>query len=123
MKKSTFFQIILILLLLTAVPTGLFYYYDNLKTTQLNNLRSELMRTENQKEIEIIKEQISKKLDEMYADINNLSLSSIAKKYASFLNDRIIKNYSYSKKESLDAIKTQFMKLSQNRSENIILLL
>ncbi len=123
MKKPVMlFQIILILILLTAVPTGLFYYYDNLKTIQLNNLKSKLIWAENQKEIEIIKAQISKKLDEIYLQINNLSFSNITKKYSVFLNDRIIKDYSYSKKEALDAIKNQFLKLCQGKSESIVLL-
>ncbi|MCX7699201.1 MAG: ATP-binding protein [Candidatus Goldbacteria bacterium] len=123
MKKSVIlFQIILILLLSIAVPTSLFYYYDNLKTTQLNNIKSKLLWAENQKEMEIIKAQISKKLDEIYAQINNLSFSNITKKYSIFLNDRIIKNYSYSKKEALDAIKTQFLKLCYGKNESIVLL-
>lgn len=123
MKKSIMMiQIILILILLTAVPTSLFYYYDNLKTIQLNNLKSKLIWAENQKELDIIKAQISKKLDEFYLQISNLSFSNIIKKYSAFLDDRIIKNYSYSKKEALDAIKTQFLKLTHGRSEDIILL-
>ncbi len=116
------FQVIFILILLTAVPTGLFYYYDNLKTTQLNNLKSKLIWAENQKELDIIKAQITKKLDEIYLQINNLSFSNIMKKYSAFLDDRIIKNYSYSKKEALDAIRTQFLKLSRGKSEEIVLL-
>ncbi|MCX8092645.1 MAG: sensor histidine kinase [Candidatus Goldbacteria bacterium] len=121
-KPIMLFQIILILIILTAVPTGLFYYYDNLKTTQLNNLKSKLIWAENQKEMEIIKAQISKKLDEIYAQINNLSFSNITKKYSVFLNDRIIRDYSYSKKEALDAIKTQFLKLCHGKNESIVLL-
>lgn len=123
MKKSIMlFQIILILILLTAVPSGLFYYYDNLKTIQLNNLQSKLIWAANQKEIDIIKAQIAKKLDEFYSQIINLSFSNITKKYSAFLNDRIIKNYSYSKIEALNAIKTQFLRLSQGKSEGIVLL-
>jgi signal transduction histidine kinase/uncharacterized protein YbcV (DUF1398 family) len=124
MKKSILlFQIIFILLLLISVPTGLFYYYDNIRTIQLNNLKSKLVWAENQKEIDIVKAQISKKLDEMFTDITNLSFSNITKKYSVFLNDRIIKDYSYSKKEALDAIKNQFIKLSKDKNETIILLL
>lgn len=123
MKKSiVLFQIFLIMIFLTAVPTGLFYYYDNLKTTQLNNFKSKLIWIENQKEIDIIKDQILKKLDEFYLQINNLSFSNITKKYSTILEDRIIKNYSYSKKEALNAIKKQFLKLTRGRSEVIILL-
>ena len=114
MKKETiFFNIFLIILISFGVPAFLLYYYDNLRVIQLNKIQSEVLWAENQKEISVVKEQIMANIEKINSKINELSNEVITKKYTMILQNRIIRNSSYSQKAARKKIADEFLKNSK----------
>jgi hypothetical protein len=72
-KDGLITQLVLIAALLVAVPTALFYYYDNERVVQLNAMQSKILWSENQKEVGVIKDQVTKKLDEITDSVDGMS--------------------------------------------------
>jgi len=123
MKKEQFIAIfILTAVILVGAPAGLFYYYDNLRVTQLNAMQSKIIWAENQKEVDVVKAQVTRKLDEIGGAIDGLSEKGISSRYAAIIENRIIKNFSYSKQAAVDKIKEQFLKEARTRDAELILL-
>ncbi|HRU39418.1 MAG TPA: hypothetical protein P5511_06030, partial [Candidatus Goldiibacteriota bacterium] len=123
MKKGELtFLLIIAALILTGVPAGLFYYYDNARMAQLNAINAKIMWAENQKEVEVIKAQVSGKLEQIAQFIETLSEKNIKQKYSPIIEDRIIKNYSYSKQEAIEKIREQFQKNAKQSEDGLALL-
>ena len=123
MKKETiFFNIFLIILISFGVPVFLLYYYDNLRVSQLNKIQAEVLWAENQKEISVVKEQIMANIEKINSKINELSNEVITKKYDLILQNKIIRNSSYSQKTARKKIADEFLKNSKNFNADLILL-
>ena len=64
-KESLLTKIILICVLVFSVPALLFYIYDDKRVTQLNSMQSKITWSENQKEVDVVKAQLTVKIDEV----------------------------------------------------------
>ena len=122
-KESLLSKIILICALVFAVPVLLFYIYDNKKLSQLNIMQAKITWAENQKEVDVVKAQLSGKVDEVYKVIESFSPASIGKKYGSITGSAIIRNSSYSNKASLAKIESQFLKSKKAFNSDMALLM
>ncbi|MCX7698881.1 MAG: ATP-binding protein [Candidatus Goldbacteria bacterium] len=123
MKKSTVMISILIIVFLSfGIPVGLLYYYDNLRITQLNNMQSEILWAENQKERDLIKEQLKEKIKNINLKISLLSDEKVKSRYSAILDNRIIKDTSYSQKIGKKKITDEFLKQTKKLNADIILL-
>ncbi len=123
MNKSTIMTNIFIIIILSlGIPLGLLYYYDNLRVTQLNNMQSKILWAENQKEIGVIKEQVTEKLKNINVKIANFSDEKVSNKYSVILQNRIIKDSSYSQKSGKKRIIDEFLKQVKRFDTDIVLL-
>ncbi len=114
MNKGIFTaKIVIIALLMAAVPAGLFYYFDTVRIAQLNAMQAKIMWAENQKETDVIKAQIAKKLDETTSSISRFSDAEASKRYAVITDNRIIRDNSYSSDAGKRAIINEFRKESR----------
>lgn len=114
MNKGVFTaKIIIIALLMAAVPAGLFYYFDTVRIAQLNAMQAKIMWSENQKETDVIKAQIAKRLDEIISSISRLSDAETGKRYAIITENKIIKDSSYSSDAGKRTIINEFKKESR----------
>ena len=110
MKKGTlFFQMFTAAFIMFAVPAGLMYFYDNMRINELNALQGKISWTESEKEIGIIKAQLSEKVNQISAQAGELAVSKTEARYLAIVHDRTIKNQSYSNKAALDKIKAVFL--------------
>ncbi len=123
MKKSTVMMNIFIIIILSfGIPVGLLYYYDNLRITQLNNMQSKILWAENQKEIGVVKEQVAEKVKNITSKISMLYDDKITAKYSIILQNRIIKDTSYSQKAGKKSISDEFLKRVRSFDSDIVLL-
>lgn len=123
MKKEQFVVLfVLIAIILVGAPTGLFYYYDNQRVTQLNAMQSKITWGDNQKEVDVVKAQVTRKLEEISNAVEGLSEKNVNSRYQGIIENRTIKNFSYSKQAAVDKIKEQFLKDAKGRDADLVLL-
>ncbi len=122
-KESLLTKIILICVLVFSVPALLFYIYDDKRVTQLNSMQSKITWSENQKEVDVVKAQLTGKIDEVYKIITGFSPSSIEKKYGNITGNVVIRNSSYSNKASLAKIESQFIRSAKAYNTDLVLLM
>ncbi|MEI7542005.1 MAG: hypothetical protein WCJ94_01990 [bacterium] len=122
-KNSLFTKIILISLLVFTIPTLLFYYYDNKRVNQLNLMQMKIVTTENQKETEVVKAQLTGKIDEAYKILSVFDKGLIEKKYSVITENVLLKSGNYSDKAFLRKIEVQFTKITKNFNSGIALLM
>lgn len=123
MNKDLFaLKIMITALLLAAVPAGLFYYFDNIRMTQLNAVQAKILWAENQKETDLIKSQITKKLDETVSSLAAFSEEQAEKRYGQITLNKIIRDNSYSTDSQKRAIINEFKKESRRYSSQTALL-
>jgi signal transduction histidine kinase len=121
-KDGLITQLVFIAVLLVAVPAALLYYYDNERVVQLNAMQSKILWSENQKEVEVIKAQVTKKLDEITNRVEGMSEKNVTAKYAAVFDNKTIKNSSYSNKAAVEKIREQFIKAAKGADADLILL-
>jgi hypothetical protein len=107
-KGSLTVKIIIIALVAFAIPAGLFYYFDSKSVAQLNETQSKITWAESQKEIDVIKAQAVKKMDEVFAPIYYFAPENMEKKYAPVLSNPALKSGQYSAKSA--KLAQQFVK-------------
>lgn len=122
-KESLLTKIILICVLVFAVPALLFYVYDNKRVVQLNAMQTKITWAENQKEVDVVKAQLSGKIDEVYNTIAAYNPAVIEKKYGPITGNAVIRNSSYSTKVSIAKIEAQFLKSAKTFNSDMVLLM
>jgi signal transduction histidine kinase len=122
MKKGALFtQVFIAGLIMFAVPAGLLYYYDNLRLVQLSTMGKKILWSENEKEVNIVREQIKGKIGKIASDLASLTPSSARSKYAGVIEERTVRNNSYSKSASLEKIKAAFLSAAKGHSATLSL--
>jgi len=123
MKRSTLvIQLILVAAVLAGVPAGLFYYYDNVRAVQFGVMQSKILSVENQKDISIIRENISAKLDNLGSRLAAYTPDGVTRRYSSITGNRIIRNFSYTQAKSKNRIASEFSKTADKMSSDAALL-
>ncbi len=123
MKRGTLvFQLILLAVILAGVPTALFYYYDSKRAIQMEVMKSKVLSVENRKDIAIIRDNISAKLNKLSGIAREFSPAGVKRRYSSITGNRIIRNFSYSKRSSKRKIASEFSKYADKSKADIALL-
>ena len=123
MKKSDLTAaLVFTAILLVAAPTALFYLLDMKRVGELNNIQSKVLYVENQKEVSVVKDQVTRKLEDITSKISDFSSAGISRRYGSITGNRIIRNYSYSSAKSKARIKGEFLKYAGKMRADMALL-
>lgn len=122
-KESLLSKIILICVIVFAVPALMFYLYDEKRVTQLNSMQSKITWAENQKEVDVVKAQLTGRVDEIHRAISQFSPAAVEKKYGGITGNHIIRNSSYSNKASLAKIEAQFLRSARVNSSDLAILM
>jgi signal transduction histidine kinase len=109
-KESLAAKIIVISLLVFLAPVAMLVYFDNQRVTQLNVMQSKIAWAENQKEVDVVKAQLTGKAEEVFRVLEDFNPASIEKKYGPITGNMIIRNSSYTNKAQLSKIESQFTK-------------
>jgi signal transduction histidine kinase len=121
-KSSLSAKIIIIALIAFAIPAALFYYFDSRDTAQLNETQEKISHAESQKEIDVVKDQGIKKMEDVFPGINYFAPENIEKKYSSLTTSSTLKNGQYTGKKGLSKISQYFLKETKSFSADIALL-
>ncbi len=124
MKRSTlaFWTLFIAIVIFFGAPFSLLYYFDSERVKQLTEQEKRIVYSENEKNISIIKNQITENLNKINLIVNSLSPVEISKKYSFITENRIIQNYSYSQKKTLQAITKEFSSKTGGIEDDVALL-
>lgn len=123
MKKGALLaQFLIAGLIMFAVPAGLMYYYDTLRIVELENVNRKILSAESQKDVSIIKDLVTARIQKLSADLSPLSPDEAQKRYARAINDNSVRNDSYSKTASVKKIQTAFLGAVKNNNAKASLL-
>src|SRR5208283_5469262 len=124
MKRSTlvFWTLFVAIVIFFGAPFGLLYYFDSERVNQLTEQEKRIVYSENEKNISIIRKQITENLSKVNSTVDSISPAEITKKYSSITENKIIKNYSYSQKKTLQAITKEFLSKIGGTEDEVALL-
>ncbi len=95
---------------MAAAPAWIFYTTDLGRVEQLNLLEKKIVNTDNQKNINIIREQLQQKLNTLTPLFNRVSDEGVGKKYSGIYENSVLTKANYTKTKDAKSIKTEYIK-------------